>query len=145
MFRSKVKQKRIFSNRRRVRRRFPWFGAIVSLALLLLALELLTRIFVDLAGNRSQFTGSEGGSDITQAYQLDFVSPEQIPQADLKRNSLLATSSLSVGYELVGDRTSKYWQINPQGFRDRAPVPLVKPKDEIRVFLLGNSTAFKVI
>ena len=76
MFRSKVKQRRIFSNRRRVRRRFPWFGAIASLALLLLALELLTRIFVDLAGNRSQFTGSEGGSDITQAYQLDFVSPE---------------------------------------------------------------------
>ena len=55
---------------------------------------------------------------------------------------MLATSSLSVGYELVGDRTSKFWQINPQGFRDRAPVPLVKPKDEIRIFLLGNSTAF---
>ena len=141
MFRSKVKQRRIFSNRRQVRRRFPWFGAIASLALLLLALELLTRIFVDLGGNRGKFTGSEGGSDITQAYHLDFVSPEQIPQAD-KGNSLLATSSLSVGYELVGDRTSKFWQINPQGFRDRAPVPLVKPKDEIRIFLLGNSTAF---
>ena len=81
MFRSKVKQRRIFSNRRRVRRRFPWFGAIASLALLLLALELLTRIFVDLGGNRGQFTGSEGGSDITQAYQLDFVSPEQIAQS----------------------------------------------------------------
>lgn len=141
MFRSKVKQQSIFSNRRRVRRRFPWFGAIASLALLLLALELLTRIFVDLGGNEGQFAEAEDGSNITQAYQLDFVPPEQILQAD-KENSLLATSSLSVGYELVGDRNSEYWQIDPQGFRDRDPVPLVKPKDEIRIFLLGNSTAF---
>ena len=141
MFRSKVKQRRIFSNRRRVRRRFSWFGAIASLVLLLLVSELLTRIFVDLAGNRSQFTEAEG-SDIVRAYQLDFVPPEQINQTDLDRNSLLATSSLSVGYELVGDRQSEYWQINPQGFREIAPVPLAKPKDEIRVFLLGNSTAF---
>ena len=50
MFRSKVKQRRIFSNRRRVRSRFSWFGAIASLVLLLLVSELLTRIFVDLAG-----------------------------------------------------------------------------------------------
>ena len=142
MFRSKVKQRRIFTNRRRSRRRFSWLGAIFSLALLLLALELLTRIIVDLSGNRDEFTQVENRSqDITQAYQLNFVSPES-QQVNLKQDSLLAIPSLSVGYELVGDRQSEYWQLNQQGFRDRDPVLLAKPKDEIRVFLLGNSTAF---
>ena len=142
MFRSRVKRRRIFTNRRRSRRRFSWLGAIFSLALLLLALELLTRIFVDLSGNREEFARVEGeAQDITQAYQLNFISPES-EQVNLKRDSLLAVPSLSVGYELVGDRQSKHWQLNQQGFRNRDPVPLAKPKDEIRVFLLGNSTAF---
>ena len=142
MFRSRVKRRRIFTNRRRSRRRFSWLGAIFSLALLLLALELLTRIFVDLSGNREEFARVEGeAQDITQAYQLNFISPES-EQVNLKRDSLLAFPSLSVGYELVGERQNKYWQLNEQGFRDRDPVPLAKPKDEIRVFLLGNSTAF---
>ena len=140
MYRSKAKQRRIFTNRRRPRRSFSLLGAIFSLALLLLALELLTRIVVDLSGNRDRFTQAEGeAGDITQAYQLNFASSDR--SANLKQ-ALLAVPSLSVGYELVGDRQSKYWQLNQQGFRDRDPLPLAKPKDEIRVFLLGNSTAF---
>lgn len=141
MFRSKIKQRRIFTNRRRGRRRFPWLGAIASLALFLLVLELLTRILFDLSGNRNQLTQTEAGADIIPAYQLDFVTPE-LKEINQNRTALLAKGSLSVGYELVGNQKSKYWQINEQGFRDRAPVPLVKPKDEIRIFLLGNSTAF---
>ena len=141
MFRSKVKQRRIFSNRRRVRRRFSWLGTIVSVALFLLALELLTRIFIDISGDRSKFAQNELKSDPLKAYQLDFVSPQAMKQAK-DRDSLMAKSDLFVGYSLVGNQQHQLWQINEQGFRDREPVPLAKPKGEIRIFLLGSSTAF---
>jgi hypothetical protein len=49
---------------------------------------------------------------------------------------------MSLGYSLVENQQHKFWQINAQGFRDRDPLPLVKPQNEIRIFLLGNSTAF---
>ena len=139
MFKSKVRQRRIFSNRRRVRRRFSWLGAIASIVLTLLALELLTRIAVDLAGDRDRFTQAEAEPDITQAYQLNLTNQRELAE---DKGSLLATSSLSVGYELIANQSSPYWQINEQGFRDREPVSATKPQGEIRVFLLGNSTAF---
>lgn len=140
MFRSRVKQRRIFSNRRQSRRRFSWLNAIATVVLLLLAAELLTRIFVDLAGERELFTQAEVESEIEEAYQL--ISAARSSELDDNPDALLAKSSLSVGYELVGGREGKYWQINPQGFRDGEPISPVKPKDEIRIFLLGNSTAF---
>lgn len=140
MFRSRVKQRRIFSNRRQSRRRFSWLNAIATVALLLLAAELLARIFVDLAGEREVFTTAEAESEIEEAYKLKLVS--QLPESEDNPNALLAKSSLSVGYELVGGRESKYWQINPQGFRDREPIFPAKPQDEMRIFLLGNSTTF---
>lgn len=139
MFRSRTRQRRIFSNRRRTRRRFSWLGAIASIVLTLLALELLTRIFVDLAGDRARFTQTEGEPDIARAYQLNLTNRGELAN---DKDSLLATSSLSVGYELIGNQSSPYWQINEQGFRDRDPVSLTKPQDEVRIFLLGNSTAF---
>ena len=142
MFRSKVKQRRIFTNRRRVRRRFSWLGAIASVGLFLLSLELLTRIFIDLSGERSKFAEAEVQSDPIKAYQLDFVPP-QITQAEVKNSdSLLAKGSMSVGYSLVENQQQELWQINAQGFRDREPVTVNKPSGEVRIFLLGNSTAF---
>ncbi|MEO1671284.1 MAG: SGNH/GDSL hydrolase family protein, partial [Cyanobacteria bacterium J06631_2] len=140
MFRSKVRQRKIFTNRRRVRR-FSWLGAIASVGLFLLSLELLTRIFIDISGDRSQYAQAEVESDSLNAYQLDFVSPQAINRANTQ-DSLLAKSSMSVGYSLVENQQQDLWQINEQGFRDRENVPLVKPKGEVRIFLLGSSTAF---
>ncbi len=139
MFRSKVKEKRIFTKRRRVRRR-SWLSAIVSITLLVLALELLTRIFLDLSGNKSKFAPA-GGSEIAQTYKLNFVQQDS-DRADAPEDSLLAKSSVSVGYSLLGNQKNKHWEINQQGFRDRDSVPLIKPQDEVRIFLLGGSTAF---
>ncbi|MBE9046462.1 SGNH/GDSL hydrolase family protein [Pleurocapsales cyanobacterium LEGE 10410] len=139
MFKSN-RRRSVFSNRRRSRRRFSWLGAIASVVLFLLVLELLTRIFVDLSGDRSEFAGTEAGTEIERAYRLNFVSDSSPAIAD--RNSLIARSSPSVGYELVENQESEYWQINEQGFRDTDPVPLTKPRNEVRIFLLGGSTAF---
>jgi len=140
MLKYKAKERRIFTSRKRKRRRSNRLWAIASVLLFLLVLELLARLFVDISGKRGEFAQKETKSDTLEAYQLTFVNPDD-PQ-DFNPKALKAQSSLSVGYELLGNQQSEYWQINEQGFRDRHPVPLVKPKDEIRIFLLGNSTAF---
>ena len=152
MFRSKVKNKKIFSRRRQVRR-FPWLSAIVSVALFLILLELLTRIFLDISGNRNKFAGLQESEPI-EAYKLNVVAGDRLATSpDLARETTTEAelnderffqikNSIYTGYELVGNQEDRYWQINAQGFRDRDAVPLVKPQNEIRIFLLGGSTAF---
>ena len=140
MFKSRARERRIFTSRKRSRPRFSFFSAIASLLLGLLVLELLTRIVVDLSGNRSQFANANTKSKLIDAYKLKFVTSETKNKSD--ETALQAKPSLSVGYQLIGDRQSDNWQINPQGFRDREPLSTTKPKGEIRIFLLGGSTAF---
>lgn len=145
MFKSKAKERRMFTSRKRSRRRrYSGFSAIASVALFLLVLELLTRIFIDISGNRSKFAQAKTESDITQAYRLQFIAEEPTvnQKTDNKNNLLTAKKSLSVGYQLLGNQKHKYWQLNEQGFRDHNIVPLAKPQNEIRIFLIGGSTAF---
>ncbi|MGA7938009.1 MAG: SGNH/GDSL hydrolase family protein, partial [Kovacikia sp.] len=47
-----------------------------------------------------------------------------------------------MGYRLVGNQQSNVWGINDQGFRSSDPIAPAKPKDEVRIFVLGGSTAF---
>jgi hypothetical protein len=140
MFKSKVKQRPMFTPRRRARRRFSVFGAIITVGLFLLSLELLTRIFFDLAGNQTEFAQIDKSNPI-DAYKLDFKSVDLNNRAKTS-DFLLARSNMSLGYSLVENQQHKFWQINQEGFRDRDNLPLVKPQNEIRIFLLGNSTAF---
>ena len=140
MFKSRSRERRIFTSRKRKRPRSSIFSAIATIALVFLVLELLTRIFVDLSGNRDQFAQANTESDIAQAYRLKFVNDAQDQDSD--RANLKAKPALSVGYQLLGNQKSKHWQINSQGFRDRDTIAQAKPKDEVRIFLLGGSTAF---
>ena len=144
MFRYRSRERSIFSSRQRKRRpQFSWLWAIVSLILSLLVAELLTRIASDISGKRSEFAQARTGSDSIKAYQLKFVNEKLEPYKTLgTEGSLIAKHSLAVGYQLVGNQQHQYWEINKQGFRDRDPVPVAKPKDEIRIFILGSSTAF---
>lgn len=144
MFKYRPRERLIFSNRKPKRYRpFSSLWLIVSISLFLLVIELLTRIFIDISGSRGEFKQNKAESAMVSAYQLDFVSENQQPYKNLnQRESLLAQRSLSVGYQLVGGQKNDYWQINEQGFRDRDPLPLAKPTGEVRIFLLGNSTAF---
>ena len=141
MFKSRAKERRIFTSRKRMRPRSSIFSAIASVILVFLVLELLTRIFVDLSGNREQFVETNTESDLDRAYKLKFVG-ENTADETFQEPGLKAKPSVSVGYQLLGTQQSKYWQINSAGFRDREEIATVKPKDEIRIFLLGNSTAF---
>jgi lysophospholipase L1-like esterase len=144
MFRSKSRGRSIFSSRYRQRRpQFTLMWAIVSLMLALLVAELLTRILVDISGKRTEFARAATELDSIEAYQLKFVNEKLQPyKTSGREGALVAKHSVSVGYQLVENQQHKYWQINERGFRDRDPVPLAKPQDEIRIFLLGGSTAF---
>jgi lysophospholipase L1-like esterase len=144
MYKSRTKERRMFTSRKRSRPRYSILSAIASIALVFLILELFTRIFIDLSGNENQFARANTESDITQAYKLKFVHDlaEQDSTSSSSDLNLKAKPSLSVGYQLLGNQKNEHWQINPQGFRDRDPLPQAKPKDEIRIFLLGGSTAF---
>ena len=145
MFRQKPKERYLFTSRRKKRRqrRFLWLWLLISAVLSLLVLELVTRIFIDITGRREEFTGTSEEQTIGSAYQLQFLNEagESYPGASEKGN-LIAQRSLSVGYKLLGDIESPYWQINSQGFRDSEPLPVDKPEGEVRIFLLGSSTAF---
>ena len=142
MFKSRTRERRIFTSRKRMRTRSSIFSTIASFILIFLVLELLTRIFVDISGNRSQFARANNKSDLLKAYKLDFVNNEPNPKYASDTVTLKAKPSLSVGYKLLSNQENEHWQINAEGFRDRDNLLLTKPKDEIRIFLLGGSTAF---
>ena len=151
MFRSKARKRKIFGRRRPVRR-FSWLSAIASIALFLILLELLTRIFVDISGDRGRFARSQELEPI-EAYKLNIVESDRLSSPDIAQETvseakaddlqfLQIQNTIYTGYELVGNQDSQYWQINDRGFRDRDRVPLAKPKNEVRIFLVGGSTAF---
>ncbi len=128
---------------RKPRRSFPLPVIILAIPLALILLELLVRIFVGVTGKSTELAAYEGQPANVTAYYLKFVGETQHPYDGLSdRGQLAAQRTLAGGYRLAGNQTSNFWRINEQGFRDDKPVPLEKPKDEIRIFLLGGSTAF---
>ena len=144
MFRSKPRGPYMFGKRKqKPRRNLTWLWLLVSIILSLLVLELLTRIYVDLTGNREEFAQAITEQDITDSYQLKFLDQKGTPlESPANTGTMLAQQSLSVGYQLVKNQDNPHWQINEQGFRDRDALPIAKPNNEIRIFILGGSTAF---
>ncbi len=137
----------MFKSRRRSyrkpRRSLPLSLILLAIPLALILLELSVRLFVGVTGKSAELSAYEGQPANVTVYCLKFLSPTQKPYDGLSdRGRLAAQRSLAGGYKLVGSQKSNFWRINEQGFRDDSPLPLEKPKDEIRIFLLGGSTAF---
>ncbi|MCA6555967.1 MAG: SGNH/GDSL hydrolase family protein, partial [Pseudanabaena sp. M114S2SP2A07QC] len=115
---------------------------LIGLPLLLVLAELIARGAVLATGSNNQLAPNKTVA-IAQSYafKLQDSSGNNYPglpdagQLQVKRSPLL-------GYELLPSQSSDYWQINDQGFRQDSSVPVVKPPNEIRVFLVGGSTAF---
>ena len=128
---------------RKPQRLLPLPVIILAIPLALILLELSVRFFVGVMGKSAELAAYEGQPANVTAYCLKFLSQTQKPYDGLSdRGRLAVQRSLAGGYKLVGNQKSNFWRINEQGFRDDNPVPLEKPKDEIRIFLLGGSTAF---
>ena len=137
----------MFKSRRRSyrkpRRSLPLPLILVAIPLALILLELSVRLFVGVTGKSAELAAYEGQPANVTAYCLQFLSQEKKPYDGLPdRGRLAAQPSLAGGYKLVGNQKNSFWQINEQGFRDDNPVPIEKAKEEIRIFLLGGSTAF---
>ncbi len=128
---------------RKPHRSLPLPVIILAIPLTLILLELSVRLFVGVTGKSAELEAYKGQPENMTAYCLKFIGQTQKPYDGLSdRGRLAAQRSLAGGYQLVGNQKSSFWSINEQGFRDDHPVPLEKPKDEIRIFLLGGSTAF---
>lgn len=128
------------------RSRFPSFWLLLpSLVVVLLLLEFAAHLTIRFSGKQEELANYQGEPSLVNAYRLNFLMSDNQPYRGLSdRGNLVAKQSIGVGYELVGDRDLEYWQINEQGFRDREPLPLAKPPNEYRIFVLGNSTGFGV-
>lgn len=131
------------STYRKRHRPLPLLAIALAIPLVLILLELSVRLLVSVTGKSAELAAYEGEPASVNVYRLKFLDHNQQPYDGLSdRGRLAAQRSLAVGYRLVGNQQSNFWQINEQGFRDDNPVPLTKPKDEIRIFLLGGSAAF---
>lgn len=131
------------STYRKRRRPFPLLAIILAIPIILILLELCTRLLVGAMGKTGELASYEGEPPLVNVYRLRFLNDDGQPYEGLSQQGRLAAQrSLGVGYQLVGEQTSNVWQINPQGFRDTEPLPLKKPNNEFRIFLLGGSTAF---
>ncbi|WP_204102825.1 MULTISPECIES: SGNH/GDSL hydrolase family protein [Spirulina sp. CCY15215] len=128
---------------RRKRPSISWWKLLLFVALSLVLLEALTRITMGLLGYRSKLANYAGAPEEFTAYTLNFLNLKGKTFGGLPdRGQLLAVPDFATGYRLAGKQTSEFWQINEQGFRDDEPLPLEKPANEIRIFILGDSTAF---
>jgi len=115
---------------------------LIGLPLLLILAELIARGAVLATGSTNQLIPNKTVA-LAQSYafKLQDSNGNNYPglpdagQLHIKRSPLL-------GYELLPSQSSDYWQINDQGFRQDSSVPIDKPANEIRVFLVGSSTAF---
>ena len=142
MFRSR-RSFNSYYGKRRQNRRFSNLWILLSIPVFLLLLELLTRTLVALIGQSSELATYQGEPSEVTAYRLKFLNEQLQPYDGLSpRGNLVAQRNPIVGYQLAPQQNHQFWQINAQGFRDSEPVPLKKPQDEIRIFILGGSTAF---
>ncbi len=120
--------------------KISWLWIALSLPVFLLIVELGARIYMGFAGKAK---ATAGDTALEKAYRLQFLTESKKPIEGLpKGGDLVALRSSTQGYELLNKQKSQFWQINEQGFRDSAPVPLNKPQGEFRIFIIGGSTAF---
>jgi hypothetical protein len=139
----------LFQRRRRYRwaeskrtPKFRWLPALLIAIGVLLGLELLATGIVRWASLGEKLAFNQPPA-IVQAYQLRFANHQGQPFSSLNGlGELKAEPSPLTGYRLLPSQQTPFWSINEQGFRDQDPLPSQKPANEIRIFVLGGSTAF---
>jgi hypothetical protein len=128
---------------RKTRQPVRWLMVLLLLIGIPVGLELLTRVIANATGLDQQLASDQSANRM-QAYRLKFVNPQGSPYPGFSEEGgeLLATRNSLLGYRLFPKQQTSFWTINDQGFRDDEAVLLEKPAGEIRIFVLGGSTAF---
>ena len=126
------------------KRQFPRFWLVLlAVPLTLVALELLMRLGVGISGKTAELSAYEGEAQKTTAYRLKYLDRAGKAYDGLPdRGRLKVERSSLMGYKLLPNQENQYWRINAQGIRSDQSINSAKPKDEIRVVVLGGSTAF---
>lgn len=144
MLRSSRKPYRSSYRLNRKKRPFPWLWAVlIGIPVTLVVAELLMRAATSLNGNSAELEAYQGEPLNITAYRLKFLNSAGEPYDGLpNRGRLQVKHNPLMGYRLVGNQQSEFWQINAQGFRAEQAISLEKPRDEIRIFVMGGSAAF---
>ncbi len=144
MLRTSRKSSRSSYGLSRKKRSFPrpWI-ILSSIPLALIGLELLMRFGVGVAGKTAELESYRGEPLQITAYRLNYLNSADQPFDGLPEHGRLRVKhSPLTGYRLVPSQSSNFWRINAQGFRSDQAIAETKPKDEVRIFVLGGSTAF---
>ena len=138
-----LKSRRRRSRWSRQSSRSPWLTALLLMASIPIGIELLARLITMVTGF-SATVEENAVQKRTQGYQLQFVSPEGKPYADQQATGgeLQAKRNPLLGYQLLPKQSNQFWSLNAQGFREEDDVSPQKADGEIRIFIVGGSTAF---
>jgi lysophospholipase L1-like esterase len=128
---------------RKRKRSIPRWMIFLAIPLSLVALELLVRLVAGVAGKTDTLQSYEDEPQDIRAYRLRYLDPYGQPYEGLSEQGQLQVKRSPLrGYRLVENQQNGFWKINAQGFRADDPVDPAKPRGEIRIFVLGGSTAF---
>lgn len=126
-----------YGRRKKRRTSFSWLG-LLWIPVGLFALEVILRLFF--AG---AIDGKTQNSPQNRLYGLTFINERQEPyQAIGQSGPLIMQRDLFTVYSPVPNQSTEIFTINGQGFRDLEDLPMAKPSNEIRIFVLGDSAAF---
>lgn len=113
----------------------------VSLAVVI-GSELLLRFIVGTSGKAGELAGYFGEPAFVSDYRLQVNTSSGKPVSGTAWGELKVRSSPTMGYELMPNQKTNTAEINAQGFRANQSIPLAKPGNEVRILLVGSSTAF---
>jgi lysophospholipase L1-like esterase len=132
-----------YSTYRKKRQPLKRWQIVAVIPATMIALELLTRLGLGLAGKTEELRNYNGQPLSNRAYGLSYIDPTGTPYDAIPSwGELKVKASLLQGYELLPEQESTHWSINPQGFRASAPLELAKGTNEMRIFVMGGSAAF---
>ena len=140
MFKSRRRKLRI--NKKPKRQRKSPLLVLGSIPLLLIILEIFARLFFSFTGEPASIAEQPDPSPLHRAYQVQFFSDEKPIKGLPQGGELKVERTPGLGYQIQPNQKSDFWQINQQGWREKQSIPQNKPNDQVRVFLLGGSTAF---
>jgi hypothetical protein len=119
----------------------PWL--IAAIPVTLLAVELLLRVGVGFAGKTAELNAYQGEPPIATAYRFKPFTSDQKPVQGVPGYGGLAVQAHPLtGYALMPQQGNAALQINAQGLRSSEDIPIGKPANEVRILVIGGSTAF---
>jgi hypothetical protein len=124
----------------------PTSWLLASVPLGILGLELLLRILMALLGKGSEIDSYQAEPPLNNQYHLTYHNQSGQPIQGLPSKGQLAVQQNPLlGYQLKPNQQTPALTLNNQGLRTAKPLDLTKPKTEIRILVLGGSTAFGLL